>query len=436
VLRPIFAATIVLGWGCGDGGGQARDAGEPDASPDATAIGAVGVTTLVRCCGGAPGQGQPDVEVMSHDADGALRDRAQSDAAGTATVEVEDGGSVSVIYREGQRPVRTIVTIAGVAPGDQLTFGDTFRPPFANVEIGQMTVSWPEVAGAASYAVYSVCGPTILGDVVTTPLVQFDHCVTASTDVLVVARDGGGALVGYAFAADVAWQAGGAISFDAVAAPATLALAVTGLPPEVSDYRVNAFPIVDTALGPGGALGGAPANGSVTATTPWPVTQHGTRARTTIRRAGAPGEQSIVERLAPDADLVVDDPALLPWIERGEVSLADRLVTWTEVGGGAADASVALVYWEDELVAGEWKIVGPPGAGAARIPRLPDDLAALGPGPGDPVDGVVVVFESDAWADYREVRQSPEWLIERPYLVPFDAATVPRVRSSGAPISP
>lgn len=71
---------------------------------------------LVRLESGAPARG---VEVLSHDGAGVMIDRLQTDEAGHAPIDVEDGGTVSILWENrfsDDSPLRNVVTFR-VTPG-------------------------------------------------------------------------------------------------------------------------------------------------------------------------------------------------------------------------------------------------------------------------------------------------------------------------------
>ncbi|MCX5744376.1 MAG: hypothetical protein NT062_17950, partial [Proteobacteria bacterium] len=131
----------------------------PIGAPDAPSA-AVTVTTLARCCTELPGTPQAAVPVAVIQPDGSLGEMAVTGADGKVTFhDVRSGATITAFYPENATFETTYVTMAGVKPGDDLTFGDHYyQPPLTTGTPGTATLSYPAFANAVHYQMYTTCG--------------------------------------------------------------------------------------------------------------------------------------------------------------------------------------------------------------------------------------------------------------------------------------
>jgi hypothetical protein len=431
------SVVLALLAACGGGGDDGIDDGvdppDADQTPDAIPVGAVDVTTEARSTlDGPPGTTVAGVELVSLDADGALRDRATSDGDGMAALEVQLGGSVTAIYPVTSLSRRSLVTYVGVAPGDRLRFGRNYDPVGSNAEAGTMTVSWTPHDGAAGYQLESLCGP-FSAEAPPLELVRYERCGAPTTDLLLTARDADGAVLAYAFIADTTFLPNSELDLGALTEAPTFTLDVEGAPADLASYVVELQALVDERPGLPIALGGAIDGPDLVDTAPIPVTDLGHRAYTRVAHDNGVSLQQVYQRLAPDT-FTLQGPDLLPWVSEVTVDPGAAHVGWAVAGDGTVDASTAVVYYAHDAVELDWGFIAPGDVDGLAIPPLPEELAALAPRAGDPIDLYVGLVDADVLNEYAEVRNAPEWFALQPHRALPGPEEAWRVRiSTGVP---
>jgi hypothetical protein len=349
-----------LAVGCG-GGSTFSDAGAGGDDVDsATAehdagFGVVEVLVLGRFeNSGVPIEGAP---VLFHDAGGALIARAESDAEGRASAEVQGGGMVTVIDRDE----RVLTTVLGAQPGDQLVVGARVGPATA---AGNATVNVP--AGGTAY---SVRGPCVTGSGSTTAIAAYvlDSCPGAAP---VLALRNPSAPDAFLYAPDVtigdgdtvdlpgSWQTIGSIDLDlggfadGDVATVTAWLLVDGqkIAPIAASNTPTAVPY-PTGIGDGTLLEATASN--LTAGTFHRIVDH-------------PG--TAVTAWAVEAADLLPAPDLVAATGSG--------ATWDAGGEGHDGTMVAIATMGEKGSSGPtWFVIAPPDAGEVDLPALPSDLA-------------------------------------------------------------
>src|SRR5262249_12043424 len=139
-----------------------------------------------------------------------------TDANGSATIKVYPGGSVTAVYKHAATVDMgtDLITWVGVKPGDTLTFGNrnpsTVNQP--NPDLGAVNYSWPALANATSYDVFSSCAFNGASAPATTLTVhEFSNCHHDPMDVLFLAFGSTG-LMGYSFRSNVTFSDGVAVA--------------------------------------------------------------------------------------------------------------------------------------------------------------------------------------------------------------------------------
>ncbi|HEX3761839.1 MAG TPA: hypothetical protein VHW23_24235 [Kofleriaceae bacterium] len=432
---------------CGCGSVKTPAASSPDAGPGvdgdpgepADPSGTLKVVTQARFfvpAGTASGAGQSGVDVVSVQRDGTTIDgAAKSDADGHASLPVHTGGSVTAIYHHAADAGADLVTYFGVEPDDMITFGQRFSST-QTTSLGAMTFSFPSLS-AANYQVFGPCGNDTAGpNQLSITLTELASCHVDPMDVVFVALNGAGQVIGYNYL-NVAFHAGTTAPITTWATPRTAMLSITGLPAEVRvvnavlgnvgnvDQRMFQFLVT------GQATGGAYSNSF-----PWATTAVHTEAQLIVARDGNFQPIQLLDILQPDTTTwTVASAQLPPWLQTAAVSTADRTGSIFMSGDGHYDAAVVHIEWQ-HLMAGativsRWTFVLPPTMTSFAFPALPSELAAVLPPAADQYTTEAHLIEIPAVDGYKALRAIPEAAVMCPgTLVPdcsLRTALFPRV---------
>ena len=423
ILACLLLAACGEVHGFTDAGGTGDDTQDADTT-DALAAGAVDVTVLSRCCI-RMGEPVPDAEVVSVDADGTPRDRAQTGAAGTATIEVGRGGSVTVVYPRGTDNQVHLVTIAAVEPGDSLTFGERFSDG-TGASLGSMRVTWPAAANISNWNLYTNCGGWGYPATATDGLIyRYDYAsCEATTDVVLVGYDTTvGAWARHGTLLDVAFVDGGVLGFSGTQLQTTsVRFEVSGLPPEIDYVYAAANPVLGETWLPGASIGGSPTGGSLSDTRQIAPVGDGMLVSVDLDRSGDLGYQYTRSRVPTGTtDLTWAPPRILPWVGPSAGSPAARTLTWIQLGDEPYDLAFLDLYWYDStpLFGGVgtsyyWQLYVPPGIDKLVYPELPPELAAFLPPDDAFIAPYVQLIESDLYDGFAEARTHPEWDLRCP----------------------
>ncbi|MCB9561168.1 MAG: hypothetical protein H6709_04675 [Kofleriaceae bacterium] len=356
-LLPLIALPLVAA--CGD---VDDDPGAPGAR------GPVALTTW------SDGEVAGDLPVYVADADGALRGAYRSGDDGRLTVEVGDGGFVTVVDDRGG--LRLVDTLGDVHPGDVLDLGRRRRGDGARPR--ELAVAPLAAVPGASYAI-EVCGPTITRTVVLEP----GAALTAYYGGAALDDDGGALLI--ARAEGVAPARFAVIDADDVAALAA--------PVEFGAWRQTAAEArffvatpagadeVEVAIrGPHGCtLGGGAGTGAEVVARflpdqrPAAVTATAWYAPADGDDVGADGTALVRRRFAgvdlDDGALDLSDPPAR--IDRVAVQVTPTAmeVTWRSTGDDLGDGvQLSIGVGADT----RWTLLIPEGAPRLRLPEVPE----------------------------------------------------------------
>jgi hypothetical protein len=442
-LQVLLILGLVLGCGGKDGG--LVDAGGPPDSDvgDAAPKGPVHVTTFSRCCVGvgAPGARVAGIEIIVTNPDGSI-ETAQTDANGEVTVELASGASVTAYYGDGGFE-RDMATFLGVEPGDELVYGKTFGVDEAN--IGAMTFDWPADANLFRVDVYHACGSNWGdGGAGTLDTLFYPSCAGALGDVVFVGRDINWAILRWGVVTGQSFVDGGTVSLPAWDEPGTLAMSVSGLPPEITNADLYATMMMN---GHGtynyAQVFGSPIGGEVSATVPWAAMGQALKVYARFDQlpfaqahGAVLGEQHVFSTRAADVtEVIFADPITMPWMSDVLVSPETGELTWTLEGQGDWDATRLELFYSRNLgtewMYYRWTVILPPGLDHATLPALPPALDAVVPVPGDGITVSGALFDLGDVAGYAEARRRPEWHFpERSWI---DAVPDDLIKISGGP---
>jgi hypothetical protein len=330
---------------------------------------------------GAPVAGAP---VLLHYADGALAERTATAADGTATIDIEDGGAVTVA-------TGVLATIADVERGDTLRFG--LGTPQATV---RMTVLLPTFPPPAQYA---VTGPGFTDDNVgwEVPRVPISMVGAPATgDVLAQAASAGGSR--FLIARAQPFVDGGTLDLSGLAwgAPTDASCAVRGLPADADDADLSRSATqggvpFDEGFD-GHALGGAIVDCGPVAL------GDGSQTRVTIFRPRGAGVAADVETVTvTDPATTVDVASMILPRWTGPVAFDGRTFAWSTDGSGSA-APIA-VRLQVPTTNGAWTVIVAGDRTSFALPDVPPDLAPT-------VDaahpsGTIIGSQTEGYAAYR-----------------------------------
>jgi hypothetical protein len=406
----------------------------PNSQPDAATADAPGPSVVKATVLSFLGDGAPDLtaKLLFTAPDGAVVFDGAVDAQGRAEAMLPLGGSVTAIRVTIDTPgqlVANLTTIAGVKPGDNLTFGS--KPPGTILNQGgqtTMTANFtplPTTLTPASYTFYTACGPTTLAATPPPTSVQLsfrDSCHDNNFDLVGVAA--GGMLTAPLFVrlTNVAYQSGGTFTIPVgFAAAANFTVNMTNIPDLISTMTLSRSSMIDSVpVAPMSTPAGVdPPAGAHSISVPYPAA-FGTRSQVTINmsRADALGVHSYETHTASLLQpLAVDLGKQLPWLSGFAIRATGG--TWSVVAPGEADGMVAL--WQGRWIADArsvtitWRIAQPFGMTGFTFPKLPSVYANLDPGQQTvavtSVIGQVTTVDYDTVNGYDEFRRSPETLV-------------------------
>ena len=413
-LSRLFALGLA---GCGAVSAPASpDAAPVDAPVDVLMPGALNVVTQTRFTNGQPPfTPQGNVIVVGVRPDGTMSDMQMTDAtAGTATLTVYPGDSVTAIYPHMGDAGADLTTFYDVKPGDTLTFGLRFSPSGTNTTVGDMTISWPAVSNAF-YDAYTACSSYGFGTATSGSITEYSLCHHDPMDVVMLAYDQNtGALTQAGLIPAATFQAGGALTLAQWRpATATKSMGLTGLTPEITSVNMLDYEFVnDRSFYGAGSYGGAPSNGQYTSPTyPWPGQGSREWVRTILSRQGPWTSMFIHDSFEPSTTpYSLAMPTLPPWLTSNYVASGPaQMAAWFPVGDGPSKGTVARAAWNHGPAPYNWTFIVPPGTTAINFPKLPDAIAMNAPHPEDSVNlQYVRVFDIPELAGYDDVRKLPE----------------------------
>ncbi len=414
IASGLFACVT----GCGDDGvHHLPDApAADDAGIDAPVAGTVNITTNVRCCDLAPGTAQAGVRVIVTGRNNAVGATAMTDAQGKASVAVHAGDSVTAVYPEDVPNLRTrLTTIAGVKPGDNLTFGDAYWVPPATGVDGQLNVSWPAVTGANYYEVYTPCGSYFAGSATTTATIPLSaYCQTATAPIVFVAHDNNGLIVATSYLPAAPFTPGTLPAITWTPVTPSYAVSVSGLDAAINQVYLSSgvtFPSqitiangdYPTITAGAGTLSFAIPAGAQRAYGSMDLRRNGTRGRQTYMKAGA-------------ASAAFAAPTM-PWLTGLAASPGDVQAVWLQTAG-TYDAATLRFNWSHSVAVEthyfDWNVILPPGVTSLNIGTPPAELAPYLPATTDDLGSDLVLVDLASATGYDALRALPEGRIMNP----------------------
>jgi hypothetical protein len=387
------------------------DQPDPDTNP---------VTVRVER-GGSP---VADVTVVLHGADGAVTSVTATRADGSAVGPVEAGSFATIAYQQGTN--KNAVTIAGVDPGDEVTF--VLPAPTIDPTVGSVRARLPGAAtNASTYTLDVGCA----AETVTNPsppytLAVRESCLTGASEtanVFATAYDASGSPVSWTFSGDVAIDASAATSVNLPSWSQSwqqVQIQVTDAPAGARSILLGAewsvaegtFPAADepSAVVSSGA--------SVTLSTRVPsMAAQGFTSRIIVGHGGASTLSGLSERIeqhdgVPTLVSLEMPSDFLPAITAPALDTstpARPAVAWTAAASLAnADVGRIALSWGDAGGSHQWIAFVPPSATAPVVmPALPEELADWRPSDGATYATPQVTFYQADWiSGYDSVKAS------------------------------
>lgn len=386
---------------------DARPDNADAAAPDAIPMGPVTVTLM------ASGEPVADVDVVFHDADGAVLFHEKTDATGTASATVAAGSMVTAA-------LASIFTVTEVEPGDNLLFSAGALPPISPAFLA-ITVAEP-FPNAVDYVLsYCPSQTVVVTDLDSIPVtISNPSCFApdGTVSIVVRARDSGGNFIGYTYGTGLELAASGPTSI-VLDEPWSSELAdvgtgvsnapTTGSMSMQTAVRLNGRPYLpqnaSTSLVAGGGasfLGAFPAIPGAGFAYEYNIgtVENGVQ---TYLADGVGAVPTLPETL------VLNDFPALPEVDTLDVSQPDRFAaSWQGTVAGANHALVLLSYERPDETFVNWAILVPPSAQSAQIPELPASLAARAPASGAIVhQALLAFFRTDIINGYDAARADP-----------------------------
>lgn len=428
VASGLFAVLA----GCGDDGNTRPlpDAPVPpdDAAPDAPpAVTSVNITAYARFYEDVPAMTpRAGAQVFALDAALTVVATATTDATGKATVELPNGGSITIVYPdfvESSTFSRAwVTTYLGVKPGDSLVVGDSFRENNGNgATLGAETLQWTTLANADGYDLSTACARygSYVPPTESTQIDLFDDCATGP---IVMTAYQGGNVIGSMYAPTVTHANGATHDLDALAGGWTTQAGtpnfisvLTGLPADAvvpwlgsrANYGVWSMTRYDTDV--------VPDTGMASAMTTVPATAPRKTAIAEVGRAKQNGRQFFAKTgISP----VTIDTSTLPMFTAAPVADSKtRTVSWP-MPVGTYDHAILQFRWTQfdgkNSRAMNWNVILPPGVSRLEADTLPPQLAMYLPQAAEfNLTNVRVVDLAEA-ASYDAARQLPEWRLSYP----------------------
>ncbi|HVK78195.1 MAG TPA: hypothetical protein VM734_33045 [Kofleriaceae bacterium] len=404
----LWLATLLLGVGCGGGGGDDGDpVGDPDAggtTPDAADPDAR-VTVQVHVLDPAGfGTAAIGVPVVFIDPDGTLVLRTTSDTSGNAQADVRPGASVTVVHAgSGHFQMRTVL---GLDAARTIVIGSTLNYPVTQT----VTVGFPAHAGASSYVVHHPCGQTYStgGGV---QIQGTDRCKLSMADLVVEARDAGNSAIGFLVAPRVSLNDGASVN---LAGTYQFAIEVNGaftnVPADVTSISFRRC--TPEASGACVNASGTPAAGGAGVQVRGASTPTVDLITTAFRNGG--GAQHIAQRingatLAYGLDV---GGSVGPFLGDPTLNLTTGRVSMPPAGGAEIDgAHVQIAYHRPSSTTDIAWLIDLPAVADFDLPELPIEVGDVMPKPGDTsyINGVWTIHAagSNGYAGYLDRMPSP-----------------------------
>lgn len=375
---------------CGGGGG----AGHPtDASVGDSAGSDRSPVTLTVTRNGQPVMG---VHTYFLDPDNTVAATVDTDATGTASARVSDGGSVTALdpFKPSQPdPSRAIElrTYLGVKAGDRLTM--TQDDPSSIT----VTVKAPMLSGQNRYDVLTTCGANSLG-LQPTGTVALSRC-NGIADILVTATASGAGATGrfalYRAGVPVADGATIDLTGEAFQPQREVAFHYSHVPGYATTVSVfHEFAAGHGTIATGGILfddtTNTIQNGEATITLQVPDIAGVTALLEHVVTGRGHHVVTEIRPLAASFDLDLSGLLLPEWTDSPRYDAASRRIVWTDAADGVAPdltlATLGVSPVATTTPRWNWQLVGPYTTGELKLPALPTDVATWAPAPGDSVE--------------------------------------------------
>jgi hypothetical protein len=411
----ILPVTLLVGCGKVSNGpavDAAADSVDADLSGDAT------IVTEAALFGAKIGTRVGNIDIISMFPDNMVLAMAKTDAGGSATIKVYPGGTVTAVYRHTVDMGADLITWVGVKPGDTLMFGSrqfsTSGQP--NPSLGTQTFTWPALAGATEFDVFTSCsGAFAPGTATSIVETEFTTCHQDPMDVVYLAFGANG-LTNFGFRSNVTFVNGGTVALGGWSALQTGSINITGLPSEISSLSGTFNTILDSnkTLSFGGSYNGTPTGGAFSATFPWHSTGERTVGSVVLTRTGFASIRVLDSFSSNTLTQTVAAPALTPWVQ-GSVtsSSALKMASWFVVPEASSvyDGQLLRVTWS-HLISGtfhphQWNFILPPGQTSISYPALPSQFSDAMPLPEDSTNATLRVFDISSVTSYDMVRTMP-----------------------------
>jgi hypothetical protein len=412
----ILPVTLVVGCGKVSNGppvDAAVDSVDADLSGDAT------IVTEAALFGSKIGAKVGNIDIISMFPDNMVLAMAKTDAGGSATIKVYPGGTVTAVYRHTIDMGADLITWVDVKPGDTLTFGSrqlsTAGQP--NPSLGTQTFTWPALAGATEYDVFTSCPGGVFAPGTATSVVEteFTTCHQDPMDVLYIAFGATG-LTNFGFRSNVTFAGGGTVALGGWSAVQPGSINITGLPSEITSLSGNFSTILDAnrTFNFAGTYNGTPTGGAFSATFPWHSTGERTVGSVVLARPGFSSIRVLDSFSTNTLTQTVAAPALTPWVQ-GSVtsSSALKMASWFVVPEASSvyDGQLLKVTW-NHVISGtsqphQWHFILPPGQTTIAYPALPPQFSDAMPLPEDSTSATIRVFDISSVTSYDMVRSMP-----------------------------
>lgn len=405
-----FVAALALG-ACGkvleaqpDGGGD-DDGGGGDGPPDVPVRGTINVTVLDRANTGAPAVG---VDVVFVDPDGSIAGQATTDTDGKASGEILPGGSVTSVAPLGADG-KVMVTALAVSPGDDVVLGRTNPDTTA---AGTFVVNWTQSPNATNYIVYTPCGfEFVNAQASSTTITLRNHCNPSTMELVVLARNQAGAVLGTSNKKAIqvsagnttmpAFTTGGNISFTASYTNISTAAQLTMTRNTPGGLGHQSDTITKSVAG-------------IDATTANVLDLNTESARVDTEFIAGSGQRvEFRQRLAGNASTYGLDFAAtaLAFVNGPTLDVSTRTITTTTIAAGTSGDAPDLVQYNLSWRRGgsgsfAWTIFSP-NLDPITLPALPGDTAVGIPLATDDITtNSVIAYEADTIANYAAIRQA------------------------------
>ncbi len=419
----VSTALFICVAACGDvtaftDAAPGADAAQADAiTVDAVPTGQVTVTTRARCCDLPPDSLVAGVPVLVISADGSVGDSGQTNAQGTITLDIDEGDTVTAVYTTTDG--FDLVTVVGVKPGDQLNFGEAFTAPSQGVD-GQMTATWPVVAGTYYYLINTPCGNQyVFNETTTSVQVGFSaYCQRPTADFVFTSISNTTYLPQRtAILRNVNFTNGQTAALGAWAVPTNFAVNATALPSYVNDVYFSASAVVGDRQPYGSSSYVTPDAGAASGALPVHVGSDRIATTARLSRPGDLGDQYTYRAVPGSAATTTFATNELPWLGEAYVSAAGNVASWIQVGDQDHDGAIAYASWYRDrpgLFGGpsgssySWTIMLPPGVTSWSWAQPPAALAEYVPVVGDTVYGDVALVDLASADGYDGLRATDE----------------------------